>query len=51
MEYIGEVLSRADFERRVKKYSNSGVKHFYFMGLGSDEVKIFIFLFSFPSPF
>lgn len=38
MEYIGEVLSKKDFEARVKKYSETKVKHFYFMGLGPNEV-------------
>jgi len=46
MEYIGEVLSKRDFDQRVKKYSENKVKHFYFMGLGPNEV-----LLSLPFPF
>ena len=41
MEYIGEVLSKRDFDQRVKKYSENKAKHFYFMGLGPNEVSLF----------
>ncbi|KAI9327998.1 hypothetical protein BDR26DRAFT_874677 [Obelidium mucronatum] len=38
IEYCGEVLSQSMFLKRVRDYSESGAKHFYFMSIKSDEV-------------
>ena len=38
IEYTGEVISEAQFQKRKKEYSKSGVQHFYFMGLQNNEV-------------
>ncbi|KAJ1567124.1 histone methyltransferase set2, partial [Cladochytrium tenue] len=38
IEYCGEVLPSSMFSKRVHEYSQSGVTHFYFMSLKSDEI-------------
>lgn len=38
MEYIGEVLSKKDFAARAKTYAENKARHFYFMGLGPNEM-------------
>jgi hypothetical protein len=38
MEYIGEVIAHNNFVRRLRDYSDSGIRHFYFMALQKDEV-------------
>ena len=46
MEYVGEILSKKDFALRTKKYAENKARHFYFMGLGPDEVSLSLLLFS-----
>ncbi|KAJ3239070.1 histone methyltransferase set2 [Chytriomyces hyalinus] len=38
IEYVGEVITQSMFIKRVREYSESGAKHFYFMSIKSDEV-------------
>lgn len=38
IEYCGEVLTKPNFVKRTRAYSDKGVKHFYFMSLKNDEV-------------
>ncbi|CAG8539307.1 5687_t:CDS:2, partial [Acaulospora colombiana] len=38
MEYLGEVIKHDVFQRRMKQYSDEGLKHFYFMSLQAGEV-------------
>ena len=38
MEYVGEVLDHAEFERRSFLYAKNNQQHFYFMALSQDEV-------------
>ncbi|BGP58042.1 hypothetical protein JCM8202_001719 [Rhodotorula sphaerocarpa] len=35
-EYVGDVIGQAVFERKIKKYAQEGIKHFYFMALDKD---------------
>lgn len=37
MEYIGEVIPNKEFIRRTKQYEASGLEHYYFMTLKTDE--------------
>ena len=39
-EYIGEVVQEREFLRRMQKYAQDGIRHFYFMMLQKDEVGI-----------
>lgn len=36
-EYVGEVISEAQFRRRMRLYDEEGIKHFYFMSLNKGE--------------
>ncbi|MBW0494768.1 hypothetical protein O181_034483 [Austropuccinia psidii MF-1] len=36
-EYLGEVVGFKSFQRRMKDYSDEGLKHFYFMQLQGEE--------------
>ncbi|KAJ3211865.1 histone methyltransferase set2 [Entophlyctis luteolus] len=38
IEYVGEVIPQSMFLKRVREYSEQGVKHFYFMSIKSEEV-------------
>ena len=38
IEYCGEVIPQKIFQKRTHDYSESGVEHFYFMTLQSNEV-------------
>ncbi|EIE89509.1 hypothetical protein G6F46_003760 [Rhizopus delemar] len=38
MEYIGEVIPNQEFIRRTKEYEASGLEHYYFMTLKTDEI-------------
>lgn len=38
-EYVGDVIGQAVFERKIKKYAQEGIKHFYFMALDKDVVR------------
>lgn len=51
-EYIGEVIGPAIFGRKMKEYANEGIKHFYFMALDKDVVRLLSLLAppSFSSP-
>ena len=40
MEYCGEVCTIADFECRKSEYSKEKRRHYYFMSLKTDEVRI-----------
>lgn len=40
MEYIGEVIPNQEFIRRTKEYEASGLEHYYFMTLKTDEVSL-----------
>lgn len=40
IEYCGEVIPQNVFLKRTFDYSESGVEHFYFMSLQSNEVNI-----------
>ncbi|KAJ3050921.1 histone methyltransferase set2 [Rhizophlyctis rosea] len=37
IEYCGEVITKAMFQKRVREYEEEGAKHFYFMQLKSNE--------------
>ncbi|KAJ3136996.1 histone methyltransferase set2 [Physocladia obscura] len=37
-EYVGEVIPQSMFLKRVREYSEQGVKHFYFMSIKTDQV-------------
>ncbi|KAJ3332248.1 histone methyltransferase set2 [Blyttiomyces sp. JEL0837] len=37
IEYCGEVVPQSMFAKRAREYAQTGVKHFYFMSLKSDE--------------
>ena len=39
-EYIGDVVSHPSFMKRMRDYAEEGIKHFYFMMLQKDEVRI-----------
>lgn len=36
-EYVGEVVSRPSFMKRMREYAEEGIEHFYFMMLQKDE--------------
>lgn len=38
IEYVGEVLNRAEFKKRVKQYAREKEEHYYFMALKIDEI-------------
>ena len=38
MEYQGEVLNYAEFERRTERYAKNSNEHFYFMALNADQI-------------
>ncbi|KAI8621094.1 hypothetical protein BC830DRAFT_1095729, partial [Chytriomyces sp. MP71] len=38
IEYVGEVITQSMFLKRVREYSETGAKHFYFMSIKTDEV-------------
>ncbi|KAI9343868.1 hypothetical protein DFJ73DRAFT_503252 [Zopfochytrium polystomum] len=38
IEYCGEVLPTTMFAKRAREYAESGVQHFYFMSIKSDEI-------------
>lgn len=38
IEYCGEVIPKSLFLKRTQEYSQSGMKHFYFMSLKTDEI-------------
>lgn len=38
IEYCGEVIPQKVFHKRTHDYSESGVEHFYFMSLQTNEV-------------
>ena len=40
-EYVGEVVSQPSFMKRMRQYSEEGIRHFYFMMLQKDEVRHF----------
>lgn len=40
MEYIGEVIPNHEFIRRTKEYEASGLQHYYFMTLKTDEASL-----------
>ena len=40
MEYCGEVCTSTDFELRKIEYSKEKRRHYYFMSLKTDEVRI-----------
>ena len=42
MEYCGEVCSPADFEKRKIEYVKEKRRHYYFMSLTTDEVRLSI---------
>jgi hypothetical protein len=39
-EYLGEVIGPQPFARKMKEYANEGIKHFYFMALDKDVVRL-----------
>ena len=45
-EYIGDVVSHPSFMKRMRDYAEEGIKHFYFMMLQKDEVRIPLFFFA-----
>ncbi|KAE8144855.1 histone-lysine N-methyltransferase, H3 lysine-36 specific [Aspergillus avenaceus] len=36
-EYVGEVINEGQFRRRMRRYDEDGIKHFYFMSLSKGE--------------
>ncbi|KAH7882045.1 hypothetical protein F5I97DRAFT_1817718 [Phlebopus sp. FC_14] len=36
-EYVGDVVSRPSFMKRMREYAEEGIRHFYFMMLQKDE--------------
>lgn len=37
-EYIGEVVKENEFMKRMGRYAQEGIRHFYFMMLQKEEV-------------
>lgn len=37
IDYVGEIIDDCEYTRRVKEYTNSGLKHTYFMNVGNGE--------------
>ena len=40
MEYCGEVMNYKDFQERAEYYDRENRRHYYFMTLRADEVRI-----------
>ena len=40
MEYCGEVMNYKDFQERAECYDRENRRHYYFMTLRADEVRI-----------
>ena len=40
MEYCGEVMNYKDFQERAERYDRENRRHYYFMTLRADEVRI-----------
>ncbi|KAJ1965494.1 hypothetical protein GGI12_000716 [Dipsacomyces acuminosporus] len=38
MEYMGEIVSAGEFKKRARVYQTEGIKHHYFMSIGSSKV-------------
>jgi histone-lysine N-methyltransferase SETD2 len=39
-EYLGEVIGVKALHKRLKDYGQEGIKHFYFMELQKDQVRL-----------
>ena len=39
-EYVGEVVSLISFKKRMRDYAAEGIRHFYFMMLQKDQVRL-----------
>ena len=39
-EYVGDVVSQPSFLKRMRQYAEEGIRHFYFMMLQKDEVRL-----------
>lgn len=46
-EYVGEVIGPVVFARKMKEYAADGIRHFYFMALDKEVVRLFLLL---PAP-
>ena len=42
-EYIGEVVQEKTFRKRMQQYADEGIRHFYFMMLQKEEVRLIPF--------
>ncbi|KNC56044.1 histone-lysine N-methyltransferase [Thecamonas trahens ATCC 50062] len=38
MEYVGDIIDKREFNRRVKAYADENITHFYFMSIGNEEM-------------
>ena len=43
MEYCGEVCTPSDFEERKVQYVKDKRRHYYFMSLTNDEVRLLVY--------
>lgn len=39
-EYVGDVVNPVSFKKRMRDYAEEGIRHFYFMMLQKDEVRL-----------
>lgn len=39
-EYLGEVVEEKEMSRRMQQYKDEGIRHFYFMMLQREEVRL-----------
>ena len=39
-EYVGDVVNSPSFYKRMRQYAEEGIRHFYFMMLQKDEVRL-----------
>lgn len=47
-EYVGDVVSQPSFLKRMRQYAEEGIRHFYFMMLQKDEVRLQLAVYARP---
>lgn len=47
-EYVGEVIGPTVFKKKMKEYASEGIRHFYFMALDKEVVRLSLLLSSLP---
>ena len=43
-EYVGDVVNSPSFYKRMRQYAEEGIRHFYFMMLQKDEVRLGLYI-------